>query len=195
MNRLSLSIACLSLAGLLASACTFTTSPDDDGARGGLDRGQDGGSGGSGNGVDAGAGGTPGGSGGSDEYEVEWMCEKDSPKRDPGTCDWLDPGSPCEACLQQDCCEEISACDTIPEHQCFYGGPSGYGEWDCTRICLSDAVNLDDNGVIQPGVLEECLVECASSDDCGESVASVATEELSVCAMVLCSDVCFGEQL
>ena len=97
MNRLTLSIACLSFSGLLASACTFTTTPDDDGARDGL--GQTGGSGGgggyAGTGGDSGAGG----------YEVNMVCEDAAPNRAAGTCDWLDSTSLCEACLQQDCCE------------------------------------------------------------------------------------------
>ncbi len=201
MNRLILSLACLSLAGLSTAGCTFKSSStiDDDNFAG--SGGEGGGEGGSGS--DAGTGGTggnTGGTGGADTYEPNMMCVADAPNRPGGDCEWLDQAVGCEACLQTECCEEVSACSTQPgdpEHQCFFGGPDldfdgetdGNGEWYYVQGCLMDAMTDPDNSEVDAGVLlEECL-ELGGTPECGGS-ASVATENLAVCAQVFCEDAC-----
>ena len=188
MNRLILSLACLSLAGLTTAGCTFKSGStiDDDNVAG------SGGEGGGGSGGDAGTGGT----GGTDQFESNMVCEADAPDRAPGVCDWLNPNedNPCEACLEADCCEEFSACDADIQTQCFYGGrdldDDGLldGEWFNVLECLVEKLaSGDDTGT----ELDDCL-EANGTPECGGS-ASVATENLAVCALSFCEVDCLTQ--
>ncbi len=202
MTRLNLSIACLSLAGLLTAGCTFSSgsSIDDDnfGGSNGFGEGGEGGTS-----ADAGTGGT----GGAEDYVPNMVCEADAPNRAPddGECGWLDPDgdNDCEACLAGDlandvagCCEEVNACSTIPEHQCFYGGEDldgddePDGEWRNVRDCLAAEMANEENAGIDAGILLDDCLDFSGTLECGGG-ASVATTDLALCALVECPDVCF----
>lgn len=100
-----------------------------------------------------------------------------------GNCGFLDEAVPCEACLADNCCDEVSACfGTDPEDVCGY--PLLMGEFECTRDCL---IEFSASGDIPAADdVDQCMAECMK---CGEP--SPNTHVLVGCMDTSCSEECY----
>ena len=188
----------------LVVGCVVSSDPDDDDTEGGVSGGS-GGTGGSGGstGGKAGTGGSAGstagsgGSGGSGGSTAPFTCEpKDggSLGSTPGAscAPQSDSGDICQACVQQNCCDEWKACiATRPNNPCGFGSPvqrggSPIGEITCFQECIFAA--LDDGGTASQDTQRTCAGNC-TSPGCGTPAG--ATSDMIACL----DDQCFTECL
>jgi hypothetical protein len=101
-----------------------------------------------------------------------------------GSCDFLDGNAdPCEECLADNCCDEVSACfGTDPEDVCGY--PVLDGEFECARSCLGEIVEGGD--IPNEDDIDDCLAECMKC-----LLPSPNTGPLVVCMDTNCSEACY----
>jgi hypothetical protein len=155
----------------------------------------------------AGVGGTTGGSAGmSGSGGTLPTMEETVPQCDPASGD-LDntpypncaPSSPadpdpCEACIEENCCEESIACYSFaPGNVCGWGGPedgdfAGAGEIGCYVACLAEYVN--ENEVCDDEGRSACIGACQTTE-CGDVLGN-QTSDLSGCIHDSCNDECLG---
>jgi hypothetical protein len=115
----------------------------------------------------------------------------------PG-CEPANPADPdpCEACIQEACCEQSIACYSFaPGNVCGWGGPesgdySGAGEIGCYVQCLADYT--EEFGVCDSDGRGMCEGLCQTLE-CG-AVLGNQTSELAGCMHDNCSAACFGSE-
>jgi hypothetical protein len=193
---------------MVATSCVIVDDDDDDddnggeagdsstggratGGRGGTG-GTTGGRGGTG-GTTGGRGGTGGTTGGTSPTggitgqggeggAIPDSCEVES---EPfGSCEFFDGNAdPCEACLAENCCDEVSACfGTDPDDVCGY--PEYEGEFECARSCLGEI--FADGEIPNEDDIDDCLAECMKC-----TLPSPNTGPLVVCMDTSCSEACY----
>jgi len=209
------------VSAFIGSACTVTTSTDDDdfgtagtssgtagsGTAGSSTAGTAGAAAGSAGaaGAAAGSAGTAGTAGTGGAAAVPFQCDADDGKiGTPNTCAPTDSSNDCQKCIQAKCCTEQSACyATGPGNQCGWGGPltindkpNPGGEAYCIETCIQDGVVLSGTAPDEQ-LVGTCANNCStslsngSSKDCG-AVIGTQTNDLINCLMDNCSADCFG---
>ncbi|HEY3500342.1 MAG TPA: hypothetical protein VGK73_36875 [Polyangiaceae bacterium] len=130
-----------------------------------------------------------GGAGGEGPDPEAIVCDSEEPDSTPyPNCEPVDANNECEACVEQNCCEESQACFAFaPFNVCGWGGPNEEGEINCYVDCISEW--LDENGACGQAALDACADECttAACNEFGDK-----TWDLAVCMNENCSDYCFG---
>jgi hypothetical protein len=186
---------------MVASACVIVDDDDDDddnngeagdSSTGGRTTGGRGGTGGTTGGRATGGTSTGGtstggtstggitGEGGEGGTTVD-ACEAESTPL--GACNFVDDSVPCDACLADNCCDEVSACfGTDPEDVCGY--PILEGEFECARSCLAEIV--EDGDIPTEDDIDDCIGECMKC-----TLPSPNTGPLVVCMDTNCFDECY----
>jgi hypothetical protein len=174
-----------------------------------------GGSSGAGSGGKAGSGGSGGstagsgtsgstsdaGEGGAD-FDTTPTCDPDSGDlaNDPYPDCEATEGNDCEACIEQNCCEESMNCYSFnPGNVCGWGGPEDAdgereGEIVCYRDCMEAAIEAND-GICETDLEDECIAMCTTeteTESCGQ--IGNQTQELAGCMWTNCGEVCFGAE-
>jgi hypothetical protein len=188
---------------MVASACVIVDDDDDDDDNNG--EAGDTSTGGRATGGRPGTGGTTGGratggtstggtstggtatgginGGGGEGGTTPDSCEEESTPF--GSCEFFVDGNadPCEECLADNCCDEVSACfGTEPEDVCGY--PVLEGEFECARSCLAEIVA--DGEIPSDDDIDDCIGECMKC-----TLPSPNTGPLVICMDTSCSEACY----
>jgi hypothetical protein len=194
-------VAALGVVGaFVASACTVTTSTDDNTAGEPGDTNTTAGSSSAGSSAGGASAGSTSTAGGGDQA-TDYQCDTGDGGAPPGTASECspDPANPtdvCAVCVQAHCCAEFGQCyATSPGNQCGYGGPSDGGEYACVQSCLQ--AGFKSGGVDDADLRAMCFDQCTtntahhSSHDCGTLIGD-QTNALLGCVSDNCRDQCIG---
>lgn len=132
-------------------------------------------------------GGAPaGGAGGGGPVRAVDCHPEGMIEGNPGSCEAVDPDNSCQACVQERCCVEQSACNaTAPDSVCSFGSTLfesravDGGEIGCMMECFA---SRDENGEFSASEddLDACSSQCAASE-CSDSSIRPPSSALAAC--------------
>lgn len=127
-----------------------------------------------------------GGAGGGGAVKAVDCHADDSIEGTPGSCEAVDSENACQACVQERCCSEQSACNaTAPDSVCSFGSTLfesravDGGEIGCMMECFA---SRSENGEFEGSEndIASCSSQCAASE-CSQNTIQAPSSALAAC--------------